>query len=697
MPVREIKTSLALDGEKAFKQAIADASRQLRVMNADLKAVAAEFDLTGDKEQMLTQKSGILKTEISQQEKIVEALNRAVKESAEAFGDSSNKTDGYRIKLSNAKASLSKLKSELQDADREAEEFGRDSVKVGRQIEDGIGDSAEDAEKSVKGLVEKLSEDISSIKGSASIAISTRVIGAITDAASGLMGFVEENQDYRRRMAKFSEAVKQSGLEETVAQDFMYQIAAVTGDIEGAITATSNLLRSGLDQSGIQNAIDNFLGAGILFGDTFNIESLAEDYQESVKTGEATGIYAELLTRIGEDVQSYNELMKNEDELTRANGSLTILSDHGLKESKDSFVETYQGLIDATQAQMELEQSWADLAEQIEPLVTSIISVFTDIVDGINTQLEGVDKEKIINIIERFGELIGQAIEIIGPIAIDLIDMGADLAMPVFDVIEDIFNLIGDFIDDLGSEGFSEAINNLGENILESLPDEVKQVIETLSSIVSDIITGITSVITFISDAISGLAKDFGVFAEYAGKSVDAITSGEIFDPNSVYNRPLNETLGAIFGQSDTGQHGEGSEKSFDVTVTPTPTEDPEVNEAFEGMGASNGASYDQGLNAAMSSAIENAKISGVNVGVSIGNGITEATPGAVAAANALANSVSAALAGLTGGVNLGVGGYALGNLTANFNLDGRRFGQYTSPIISNYLGQSASRTQKIG
>ena len=186
-----------------------------------------------------------------------------------------------------------------------------------------------------------------------------------------------------------------------------------------------------------------------------------------------------------------------------------------------------------------------------------------------------MDKEKIINVIERFGELIGQAIEIIGPIAIDLIDMGADLAMPVFDVIEDIFNLIGDFIDDLGSEGFSEAINNLGENILESLPDEVKQVIETLSSIVSDIITGITSVITFISDVISGLAKDFGVFAEYAGKSVDAITSGEIFDDSSVYNRPLNETLGAIFGQSATGQHGEGSEKSFDVTVTPTPHRRP--------------------------------------------------------------------------------------------------------------------------
>ena len=697
MPVREIKTSLALDGEKAFKQAIADASRQLRVMNADLKAVAAEFDLTGDKEQMLTQKSGILKAEISQQEKIVEALNRAVRESAEAFGDSSDKTDGYRIKLSNAKASLSKLKSELQDADREAEGFGRDSVKVGRQIEDGIGDSAEDAEKSVKGLIERMSEDIGSIKGSAAFTVSTSIMGSVTDVVQGVMGFVEENRDYRRQLSYLQSAAKNAGKDWVDVQEFLFQIASLTGDMDGAFEATSNLLKTGLDNAGIQNAIDLFTGAGILWGDTFRIENLAESFQESVATGEATGAYAELIERLGKDPESYKELMKSQDELTRAQGSLTFISDSGLIPTAEEYKQRNNELIEAQRAQIELTQAWADLAEQIEPLVTSIISVFTDIVDSVNTQLEGVDKEKIINVIERFGELIGQAIEIIGPIAIDLIDMGADLAMPVFDVIEDIFNLIGDFIDDLGSEGFSEAINNLGENILESLPDEVKQVIETLSSIVSDIITGITSVITFISDAISGLAKDFGVFAEYAGKSVGAITSGEIFDDNSVYNRPLNETLGAIFGQSETGQHGGGSEKSFDVTVTPTPTEDPEVNEAFEGLGASNGASYDQGLNAAMSSAIENAKISGVNVGVSIGNGITEATPGAVAAANALANSVSEALAGLTGGVNLGVGGYTAGNLTANFNLDGRRFGQYTSPIISNFLGRSASRSQKIG
>ncbi len=601
MPVREIKTSLALDGEKAFKQAIADASRQLRVMNADLKAVAAEFDLTGDKEQMLTQKSGILKTEISQQEKIVEALNRAVQESAEAFGDSSNKTDGYRIKLSNAKASLSKLKSELQDADREAEEFGRDSVKVGRQIEDGIGDSAEDAEKSVKGLIERMSEDIGSIKGSAAYTVTTNIMGSVVNAVQGLLGFVEENRDYRRKMAQFSEAVKRSGIDETVAQDFMYQIAAVTGDIEGAITAISNLLQTGLDQSGIQNAIDMFLGAGILFGDTFDIESLAQDYQESVKAGEATGIYAELLTRIGEDVNSYNELMKNEDEISRANGSLTILSDHGLIQTTESLKENHSELLEAQRAQIELTQAWAELAEELEPAVTALYKYAAFVVDNFK------------GIVEKANEFINE--------------------LP--------------------------------------LTEEQKQILENEKNWVdSPTVGGPTG---------TGFLESFGMGLWELTKS----------NLEKLYQKSEGSTttpLPSLF-----------EDQNLEVTITPTPTEDPEVNEAFEGLGASNGASYDQGLNAAMSSAIENAKISGVNVGVSIGNGITEATPGAVAAANALVDSVNAALSGLTGGINLGVGSYTAGNLTANFNIDGRRYGQYTSPIISNFLGRSASRTQKIG
>lgn len=641
MPVREIKTSLALDGEKAFKQAIADASRQLRVMNADLKAVAAEFDLTGDKEQMLTQKSGILKTEISQQEKIVEALNRAVKESAEAFGDSSNKTDGYRIKLSNAKASLSKLKSELQDADREAEEFGRDSVKVGRQIEDGIGDSAEDAEKSVKGLIERMSEDIGAIKGSAAFTVTTNIMGSVVDAVQGLLGFVEENRDYRRQMSQLQVAAETAGKDWVDVEDFLFQIASLTGDMDGAFEATSNLLRTGLDNAGIQNAIDLFTGAGILWGQaTFGIQSLSESFQESVATGEATGAYAELIDRLGKSAKSYNELMKNQDELTRAQGSLTFISDSGLIPTAEEYKQRNNELIEAQREQIELTQAWAELAEDVEPIVTAMQKAATYIVKGLSTLLntlaEAVGEDMIESFTNGDEEKKKTAQEAMkqGLITEEeafTYSMGdVSLGMPFTNTATGLYNLF-----------LHKEQEKIGEKIESAMPEE---------------------------DTAQTAGEVYG--EAYAEGVVNGLQNG-LSIPTDLL--PMDNLTEKIIPES----------------------EDTEIS--LKDLGLEDGASYGQGVAEAMDQAIENAKISGVNLGVSIGNGITEATPGAVAAANALVDSVNEALSGLTGGINLGVGGYTAGNLTANLNIDGRRFGQYTSPIISNYLGQSASRTQKIG
>ena len=112
MSTREIATTIKLDGEKAFNAALREAQRELRVMGADLKAAAAEFEFTGDKQQLLTAKSRTLRDEIAQQDKIVEALTQAVKDSAEKYGDASKQTDGYRIKLSNATTTLFKLKQQ---------------------------------------------------------------------------------------------------------------------------------------------------------------------------------------------------------------------------------------------------------------------------------------------------------------------------------------------------------------------------------------------------------------------------------------------------------------------------------------------------------------------------------------------------------------------------------------------------------
>ena len=74
MAVREIKTSIALDGEKEFKQAIADINRNMRVMSADLKATEAEYKATGDAQLYYSKKSQNLREKLALQKDTIDEI-----------------------------------------------------------------------------------------------------------------------------------------------------------------------------------------------------------------------------------------------------------------------------------------------------------------------------------------------------------------------------------------------------------------------------------------------------------------------------------------------------------------------------------------------------------------------------------------------------------------------------------------------
>lgn len=118
MATREIKTTIAIDGEKQFKSALSEAQRSLRVMQADLKAETSAFDANTSAQQKAETRARSLKTQIEQQKKVLEALKGAVSDSAKKWGENSAQTDGYRIKLANAQKTLNDMTHELEDAEK---------------------------------------------------------------------------------------------------------------------------------------------------------------------------------------------------------------------------------------------------------------------------------------------------------------------------------------------------------------------------------------------------------------------------------------------------------------------------------------------------------------------------------------------------------------------------------------------------
>ena len=243
---REIRTTLALDGENEYKKALSEAQRGLRVLGSELKLASAEFETNGDKQAFLTAKSQTLRSEIAQQEEIVKSLEGAVKDAGEKYGETAKATDDYQIKLNSAKATLEKMRRELDATDREAQDLGRDSVRVGRQLEDGIGDGADQAKESLESMAAQMKQSLEEIKSSSFVTAAGSAWNMAQGVYQSASSLVESTRDYRMTVAKFKQTVEDNGFDYEWAQEQVNEVAGITGDLESAMAGVKALKRAGI-------------------------------------------------------------------------------------------------------------------------------------------------------------------------------------------------------------------------------------------------------------------------------------------------------------------------------------------------------------------------------------------------------------------------------------------------------------------
>lgn len=651
MAVREIKTSIALDGEQAFKQALADASRNLRVMDADLKAAATEFKVTGDAQQYYTEKSRSLKEQIAQQEQVVDALVNAVRQSAAVYGNNSAKTDEWRIKLSNATAKLMTMKKGLQDTDKQAEEFGRDSKRVGKQIEDGIGDGAEEANKSVKDLIESMQQDIGSIKGSVGFQMAATVTQTIISAVQGVTDFVESNRDYRRAMEQFETAAEAGNHSKDAMKEMLFSLAAFTGDFDGAKEAMSNLMQTGLTEEWMGTAADIFSYASLMFQDTLKLENLSESFQETVKTGKPTGAFGEFVERMGGSVEELEKVMGDAGTTeAKAIAALTYASPKGYKANLDKYNEKTKNIQAAAKAQMELADAWAEVAETLEPLTTSITMLLTKVVEGLGSAVR-----LLMGDVKGYAEELGMT--------------------------EEEFRL--ETTKKTGNAGWQ----NDGKTF------RFDEVGEALKNIAIGIFGGGES---------TG-AKDAGEAAgqEYATALADAASSA-LLDDESLQNAIDLLTSGWTLGGED-----EAANRLEQLGLTAEQKQ--QVIDEMGKLGMDMSDSLDTSLTDGMNTAGANAAVAGQNVGISAQNGLSKGFAAAYITTVDWVNRINAAAASLGSGLGavptygLSNGGYFGGTLGRNrlsvtvpLNINGREIARATFDESNSLQGRQTSRASRL-
>ena len=390
MATRDVSISISADGEQQFAQAMKNAQSAMKVLSSELKASEAAFQENGDAQAFLAKKAQILQAQLDQNEEIMQAYRRAVEDMSQTFGEADARVDKYRIALNKAEGAGSKLSKALRETQQEAEELGRDSTRIGRQLESGIGDAADDVSDKLDKMVREIEQDLSDIGGSVEFSAFKDATEMVTGAFDSLASFTESSEDYRRSMSFLEQNAIDAGLEFAYVKDLLFEAASLTGDLDGAFEGISNLLASGFDGRELAEAIQLIGGAVIRFPETMKFENLAESLQESVAARSATGAYAELLERLGVDLETVNKSLENAKTAEAAQQTaLSYLNEHGLEDTLKGYKDANADILAAEEAQLKYNDALAGLGEVLTPVATQWTTFKTDFVTGVKEIVDG--------------------------------------------------------------------------------------------------------------------------------------------------------------------------------------------------------------------------------------------------------------------------------------------------------------------
>ena len=287
MATQPIKTRFELDGEKEYKAAVSEINASLRVLNSEMKLVSEQFKNNDKSVEALTASSDVLSRQILTQKEKVEALQAALKNSAERYGEADARTKRWQTSLNNAQAELVKMERELKANSDAMEKNNEDLSNLDEGFDDTIG--------SGKGLGDVLDDltgklGINLPEGATSTLNSmvslggelTLLIGAFAAAAAAVVEVEKALANLTLEQAaaagEIQDVAMQTGLSTEAVQRYQYACDMIGVSFDTVASSQAKMIRSMADvQSGSETAAATWNQLGI---EVMNADGSLRDAQE---------------------------------------------------------------------------------------------------------------------------------------------------------------------------------------------------------------------------------------------------------------------------------------------------------------------------------------------------------------------------------------------------------------------------------
>ena len=331
---------------------------------------------------------------MEQQEEKIRALNEALEQSSEIYGETDKRTDGYRQSLLKAKKELINMQSELNDTEKHLKEAKESSDQCAKSI-DEFGRDVKDAGEEVGGFDLSLDNLKNILAGGA-------VIGGVTALADAMFSVVEETEEFRKIMGTLETSSQAAGYSADETAEAYKRLHGVLGDTQTSATTLANLQAIGMEQEDLITVIDAATGAWSKYGDSIPIDGLAESINETIRAGQVTGTFADVLNWGSDELETFGVALKEDTEANkewnkavmdcktsedyfnlalqecetqaeRTQLMLKVLEEQGLADLGREWREVNKDIVDMNEAEGELEAAMARLGGILAPLAADLV------------------------------------------------------------------------------------------------------------------------------------------------------------------------------------------------------------------------------------------------------------------------------------------------------------------------------------
>ena len=435
----------------ALSKALSGVNKEISTTQKQLRDVERLLKLDPGNVTLLEQKQRLLADSVEQTKQKLDSLKSAEKQVQQQFAQgkvSQAQYDALQREIVATEADLRKAEkaaSSLQDeiaqskgesALKQLGDAASETASKVKKIDDKPIEDVEDAAKDADDALEEAGDSASSFADHLKADI---LVEGIKQIVSGIKDLNEETKEYRKIMGTLETSSEAAGYSAEETSEAFSQLYGALGDDQSAATTTANLQAIGASQKDINSLISSAVGAWAKYGDSIPIDGLAESINETIRAGQVTGTFADVLNWGSKEGETFGVMLKEnteeneewnkavqdassaedffnlalqdaETQADRTNLVLQAMADQGLSDVGDAWYSNNKDIVDANNAQLEFTKKAAELSERVQPVLTAVQEGINGILQAILDATAGIDMDTIVGYVQSFFDAVSNVV-----------------------------------------------------------------------------------------------------------------------------------------------------------------------------------------------------------------------------------------------------------------------------------------------